>query len=149
MHKLPKVFAAGAVIFKPSNRAFEYLLLKNSIHKTWAPPKGHLEEGEDIYDCAIREIKEEIGKNTQFRIIPGFQETLKYEVVENEKVFQKEVTYFLAELTSGEIIVSNEHEDWRWVTLEEAESLLQYDDLKELLRKADMFLRAKDVTKGS
>ncbi len=52
--------AAGGLLF---NDRQELLFIKR--HGRWDAPKGHLEKGESIEDCARREIEEETG------IIPG------------------------------------------------------------------------------
>lgn len=36
----------------------------------WSIPKGELEEGEDLLDCAVREFQEEIGFQPQGKFIP-------------------------------------------------------------------------------
>ncbi|MBR5385691.1 MAG: NUDIX domain-containing protein [Bacteroidales bacterium] len=51
-----EVTAAGGLV---SNRRGDYLLISRS--GLWDLPKGHLEEGEDIETCAMREVQEETG----------------------------------------------------------------------------------------
>ncbi len=134
------VKAAGAVLFRYSGKAREYLLLKNAEHKTWAPPKGHLEEGESLEDCAVREIKEEIGDQVKWKPVPGFSEELEYPVLEKGETRLKKVRYFLGEVLEGEVKHSKEHEEIRWLPLKKALETLKHEDLKDLLRKADSFL---------
>ncbi len=60
MHNIPRV-GVGVLIFNSKNQ----LLLgkRKSTHGlfTYGPPGGHLEFGESIEQCAIREAKEEVG----------------------------------------------------------------------------------------
>lgn len=44
------------------NSKKQFLMQYNSKQKAWLPPGGFLEPGEFIYQAAIRETKEEIGK---------------------------------------------------------------------------------------
>ena len=51
---------AGAFIYnQTSSRTF--VLLVQSCGRLWGPPKGSSESEESVYDCAIREVKEETG----------------------------------------------------------------------------------------
>ncbi len=55
------------VVFRPAvylfikNSKNELLLIHNNGSKKWEIPGGGLEVGEDLVECAIREIKEETG----------------------------------------------------------------------------------------
>ena len=51
-----KIIAAGGLVFNDENE-----LLMIFRRGKWDLPKGKLDEGEDIEDCAVREVKEETG----------------------------------------------------------------------------------------
>lgn len=51
-----EVTAGGGLV---SNRRGDYLLISRS--GLWDLPKGHLEPGEDIRECSLREVQEETG----------------------------------------------------------------------------------------
>jgi hypothetical protein len=50
---------AGMFIYDPINNRI--LLVKTRSLTFWGPPKGSVEVGESIYDCAFREVFEETG----------------------------------------------------------------------------------------
>ncbi|MDD6365201.1 MAG: NUDIX domain-containing protein [Bacteroidales bacterium] len=53
-----EVTAGGGLV---SNRRGDYLLIRRN--GLWDLPKGHLEPGEDIEECSMREVREETGVN--------------------------------------------------------------------------------------
>ena len=57
--------SCGILLFKDEWKKF--LLIKHKDR--WDLPKGHIEEGETLIECAIREFEEETGiKRTHIRI---------------------------------------------------------------------------------
>ncbi|MFT7798801.1 bis(5'-nucleosyl)-tetraphosphatase asymmetrical [Arapaima gigas] len=139
--------ACGLIIFRrvsqhPPPDNIQYLLLQTSYgHHHWTPPKGHVDPGEDDMTTALRETQEEAGLNAgQLRIIDSFLRELCYEVQGKSK----KVLYWLAELRDPEtkIILSQEHQDYRWAGLEEACRLAQYKEMQETLEDAHCFLTA-------
>jgi ADP-ribose pyrophosphatase YjhB (NUDIX family) len=54
--------AARAVIFDRQGRL---LLIRRRDNKRWAMPAGAMELGESIYECLVREVREESGLDVQ------------------------------------------------------------------------------------
>lgn len=69
-----------------------------------------------------------------------FKRTLSY--FDPSKQKPKEVHYWLARLTDSEkpVRLSKEHQNWKWVQLKEAEELVEFEDIKKVLREADHFI---------
>ena len=123
MVKPPTKRAAGAVVFRRTDAGVLLLLLR--VYANWDFPKGMIEPGEDQLDCAKREVAEETGlRELDFPFGNEFRETLPYA---NGKIAR----YYLAETDVAEIklpvspaLGHPEHDEWRWVSFDEAENLL-------------------------
>ncbi|KAL1129895.1 hypothetical protein AAG570_012839 [Ranatra chinensis] len=135
------VRAAGFVIFRRITDHVEYLLLQASYgDRHWSPPKGHVENNENDMETALRETMEECGvKRDQLQIHEDFKRTLKYSV----KGWPKEVVYWLAEVIDKNVFIrlSEEHQCYRWATLDEARELSRYSEMQDLLAECDQYLK--------
>lgn len=88
--------SCGAVIFRKTRGKYAVLLIKNRYADFWSFPKGHVEEGENEYQTAIREVKEETGIDV--KIENGFRMESVY-FIGKKKNIEKRVIYF-ASLTT-------------------------------------------------
>ncbi|XP_075992995.1 bis(5'-nucleosyl)-tetraphosphatase [asymmetrical] [Genypterus blacodes] len=141
--------ACGFIVFRrlcdsvPPPGNIEFLLLQTSYGEHhWTPPKGHVDPGEDDLTTALRETEEEAGLGSEhLQVVDDFAHELRYEVGGRPK----EVLYWLAELRDPgtAVMLSNEHQEYRWVRLEEACMLAKYRDLQETLRAAQKHLEAR------
>ena len=115
--------AAGAVIFRRSDRGIRLLLLR--AYKNWDFPKGMVEPGEDALAAARREVAEETGlADLAYPFGDEFKETLPYSG-------NKVARYYLAETDAEKIVLPvspelgrPEHHEYRWASFDEAEELL-------------------------
>ena len=115
--------AAGAVIFRRSDRGIRLLLLR--AYRNWDFPKGMIEPGEDALAAARREVEEETGlAEVDYPFGDEFKETLPYSG-------HKVARYYLAETDAEKIVLPvspelgrPEHDEYRWVSFDEAEDLL-------------------------
>lgn len=133
----------GAII---RNRKNEILLVKNSKWKNWIIPGGHVDPGETIEQCAIRETKEETGLDAKFVGILDFKELI------DSPAFQRKAHFIsficILDVTSDDLSNADAREvsEYKWVSQEEildeelAESLvetfvhyLRYLDDKKLI----------------
>ncbi len=114
-------FAAGALLWRRGEGGeFEFALAHRPRYDDWSLPKGKVDPGENLPGTAIREIEEETG----FRATLGwFLGYVHYAVGTRTKV----VYYWTAEATEGEFEENDEVDELRWVTAEQAHSLLSYD----------------------
>jgi molecular chaperone GrpE len=104
-------------------------------------PGGHLEKGETVREALKREIKEETGLEVE----PG--EVLKVtEFPKENKHFKEEKRglRFIAYYKSGEVELSEEHEDFEWVSFDEALEKVSAEDGFEM-EKRDTIEMAKNL----
>ncbi len=95
-------------------------------------PKGHMESGESEIETAVRETKEE----TNIDVI--VKENMRFSLSYIQKgTILKEVVYFVAvPINSNNLKVQEkEIKEGFWVDIDDVESKLTFDNLKELWRK--------------
>jgi len=124
----PQRQAAGLLLARRSGDGWRHLLLHASSHGEWGFPKGHAEPGEGLRSAALRECAEECGIAV-LRLLPGVRR-IGYEVAGR----LKEVTYYPAVTRQERVVLSPEHDDYRWCTRAEVEELLAHENLRTLYR---------------
>ena len=113
----------------------KFLILHRKINWIgWEMLKGNVEKNENYKDALLREIKEET--NIKVSLIKKLPIENTY-FRNNEKVYQK---VFLVKYKEGEVKLSDEHDDFKWVSLKDALKLLTHDNQKRCLIFANDFL---------
>lgn len=129
--------SCGALVFRKSHGNIELLLIRHLNGDYWSFPKGHIEKGETEEETAIREVKEE----TNIDIIPDqtFREVVTYSP---KKDTIKDVVYFLARAKNYDYVPQEEEiSQVKWVEINLAQSILTYDNDKQLVTKAKAFIK--------
>ena len=96
----------------------------------WGFPKGHMEQGENEIETAIRETKEET--NLDVIIEDKTRFCLTYFI--EDKNIHKEVVYFVAKV-DGKVDIKPQIEEINsiaWIEIAKVEDILTFDNLKEL-----------------
>lgn len=127
--------SAGAILFRKRGSNLEFLLLQG-ITGGWGFAKGHL-ESDGVIENAKREVLEETGNDVDF--LPNFHEKITYTCEFPKEISNKTIHFFLAE-SQSDIVLSKEHVDFKWVSVQEGAGLIKYDLQKNLLWKAHDFL---------
>mgnify|MGYP001591680664 CR=1 FL=1 len=139
---MPVEVSAGAIVFK-KNSQIEYLLLHRRANppfkESWDFPRGNIEKDESEIQAVTREIKEETGIS-YLRFIKGFRESVEFFYRKEGKLIRKTIIYYLAETNSKEVRLSDEHNDYAWLPIDEALARLRHKSSKERLEKAHRML---------
>ena len=128
--------SAGAIIYTLKENNILYLLIKD-FHGNYGFPKGHLENNETEVQAAIREIKEEVG--LVVNIDTKFREELNYIMPDGK---EKKSIYFLSEYENQiPFRQPEEVEEILLLPYEEALDIITFDNMKEVLIKADKYIK--------
>lgn len=135
MSAMNKEVSAGAIIYTINKGVINYLVLLD-FHNNWGFPKGHLENNETLIEAAYREIKEEVGLNVE--IDTNFKEELVY-IMPNG--IEKHSIYYLAKFDNQTPVKQIEEvRDIKILPYEEVLDILTFDNMKEVLIKANDYL---------
>ena len=114
--------AAGGVV----RRGDEVLLVHRPKYGDWTFPKGKAKDGESDEDCALREVEEETG----LRCALGRElATASYRALAGPKV----VRYWEMTPLGGAFTPTREVDEIRWLSVDQAASLLSYEHDSEVL----------------
>ena len=127
----PTVFAAGGVITRTKLAGnVEVLVVHRPRYDDWSFPKGKCEPGESAPDTAQREVFEETGVHV--RLGP---ELSTVSSVDREGR-PKETRYWLMTVERTELhVAGTEVDEVRWISPEEAHTLLTYASDRNLLEQ--------------
>ncbi len=112
------VTAAGALPWRVKKDRLEVLLIHRPRYDDWSWPKGKIDDGETIPECAVREVQEEIGLTAQLGIpLPP----IHYHVASGLKA----VFYWAVNVNGGTIVPDGKEVDSvMWCTPDKAARLL-------------------------
>ena len=110
--------AAGAVPWRVVKDKLEVLLIHRPRYDDWSWPKGKIDDGETIPECAVREVQEEIGLTAQLGIpLPP----IHYPVASGLKV----VHYWAVKANGAKLLPDGKEVDSvMWCAPEKAAALL-------------------------
>jgi len=130
----------GCVVFRRNNKLLEFLLLKRIPEKGgfWQSITGEV-ENETLLDAVFREAREEAGieKKDIIQVIENIN-SFEYKNLK-KKCIVKEYVFGLEIKSNSKITldknVYKEHDEFKWVSLDEALKLLKWDTSKESVKK--------------
>ncbi len=134
MVRRKKIIAAGGIV---TNKKGEVLLIFRKGF--WDLPKGKLDKGETIEDCAVREVEEETGlRNVE---LGEFIDTTLHDYEEKEKPITKTTYWYIMHVEGRQKLTPQLEESItkiEWVAPEDLKVKLKntFKNIKEIVAKA-------------
>jgi 8-oxo-dGTP pyrophosphatase MutT (NUDIX family) len=128
-------------IFLRSGKDLLFLLLKRNGNQKiypgiWQIITGKIEKGESSIDTAVREVKEETGLNMKDYFV--FPEVSRFYNYKNDTI--NLIPLFAAETEDKNVMLSDEHEEYKWLKCGEAVELIHWQSQKNNLKLLQDFL---------
>jgi len=134
----------GALIW--DQESDRYLLLRRSMEKdfaagAWECVTGRLDQGEGFEQAVHREVKEEIGAEVVPLFILGTTHFYRGETIPDNELVG--VIYCCRMRSWTQVLMSDEHDQYRWVTAEQAFKLLRSNHpteiwLRKVIKRAEL-----------
>jgi 8-oxo-dGTP pyrophosphatase MutT (NUDIX family) len=122
--------AGGVVVRGREGGGKEVAVVHRPKYDDWSLPKGRLHRGEEWRDAALREVAEETGLRCE---AVAELEGTRYV---DRKGRAKQVRWWLLRPLGGEFEPSDEVDELRWMPLERAAEMLDYEQDRKLVAAA-------------
>jgi dATP pyrophosphohydrolase len=137
-------------VYRHTDDGLKFLLMKRNLNKIyehlWQGVAGKIEDGETAPEAAIRELKEETGLDPVNMFVADH--VSRFYEVHGDRV--NLVPVFGMEVDSDEVMLSEEHVDFKWVTIKEALNTLVWNGQKEGIQTVhDMVISDDDRMRWS
>jgi len=123
-----------AYVYIPTNTGLLFLLLKRAKTKMyehiWQGVAGKIEKGEKSWEAAKRELQEETGLKPDKMFIVDHVSKF-YEQMDDRINL---VPVFGIEVNTQEVVLSDEHSEYKWVKIDEASDLLVWKGQKQAIK---------------
>jgi molecular chaperone GrpE len=148
----PMAITVKAVLFNDNGQVLMLHRAKGNLNEgRWDIPGGLLESGETVEESLVREIKEETGLDATIGALICLSE---FQKGTKQFVHEKRSLRYIAFAKGHEVKISKrEHDEYRWVGIEEAIAMLDPKDGYEndkirTFQAAKDYVRMKDAMVG-
>lgn len=128
--------SAGGVVYRLVDGGMEILLCGRHHPKLWCLPKGTPDDGEEVHETALREVREETGVVAE---IKGRLGSIRYFFIRTQDNTRcdKTVHHYLMRPVGGDpSLHDNEFDEVRWLPVAEALELMSYPNETKMVHKA-------------
>ena len=135
--------SAGGIVFRRDGEQTYFLLIRDP-YRNWGFPKGHLKDGEEPAQAALREVAEETGLaalELRTRV-----DTIDWTFRFRGRAVHKTCHFFLIE-TSDQRTAPQRTEGisaCRWASYEQANRLISYQNARAVLVRAQAILASSE-----
>ncbi len=138
------VRVVDAYVFRKTADGLKFLMLRRAKTKLyehlWQGVAGKIEKGETAWQAAIRELNEETGLKPKHMFVADHVSRF-YEAFGDRINL---VPVFGIEVDSDNVILSEEHSEYKWVTLEEAQKHLVWNGQKKGIQVVNEMVLSND-----
>ena len=138
------VRVVDAYVFRKVENKICFLLLKRANNKIyehlWQGVAGKIETGESACQAALRELEEETGLKPKHMFIADHVSKFYEQIGDRINL----VPVFGIEVESEEVRLSDEHTEFRWMDVDEAEETLVWSGQKKGVRTVYGMLKSND-----
>jgi 8-oxo-dGTP pyrophosphatase MutT (NUDIX family) len=131
---IQRIIVAGIVEYKRKVLIIQRSADEDVFPNLWEIPSGKREQFEKSKDALVREVKEEVGLDIEI-ISPVDVFEFKVEK-ENEIKDSTQISFLCKLVGKPEIKLSNEHQNFAWISENEIDNFEISDDTKRVLRSA-------------
>ena len=131
-----EIEAGGGILYRTKNgRPLLLLIYRNGV---WDFPKGKLEGGESISECAAREVAEEVGLEELPSLERDLSVTIHFYEEGGEKVKKITNWYSMSYARMPEVLTPQSEEgitDLQWADIESAREKVGYQNLVDVISR--------------